>query len=73
MTVFDYRTATRIAVGQVAGVCSLLYARLTRLIAFHSPDKRISAAARAELESDISLNSQYSSKEISELLSSLNR
>ena len=73
VTVYDYRRATAIACGQVSGVCTILYNRLARLIAFNSSDARIAAAARRELESDIQLNSQFSTKEVRELVSNLKK
>jgi hypothetical protein len=69
--VFAYREASAIACGQVAGVCTILYNRLARLIAFNSSDPRIANAARLDLESDIQLNSNYTTKEVRDLVNGL--
>jgi hypothetical protein len=71
VTVYDYREACAIACGQVAGVCQLLFKRLARLIAFNSADQRIATAARQDLESDIQLNSNFTTKEVRDLIEGL--
>ena len=57
----------------MAGVCTILYNRLARLIAFNSSDPRIAAAARTDLESDIQLNSNFTTKEVRDLVEGLRK
>jgi hypothetical protein len=57
----------------VAGVCTILFNRLARLLAFHSSDARIAAAARSDLECDVSLNTQYTTQEVRDLLEGLKK
>jgi hypothetical protein len=57
----------------VAGVCQLLYKRLARLVAFNSPDPRISTEAKLKLETDIQLNSLYTTEEVRSLVEGLEK